>query len=306
MILILSERSEPSTTFVIEWLEYLNKKWVRINIEDPIELDFIGDDVVFKLDQKEYKLSQFTSYWYRRGAFSFINKYNTGIEQFDDFLMVEFRKIIEFIYFRLRKLKSVNCIEFSNVNKLIVNSIAKEIGILTPIDLIFSNKEAIIKYEHEEPFLTKPIGGGAINIFESFSTYNYSTLLETKKIKKNNFFPSLIQNYVHKKYELRIFYIHGEFYSMAIMSQLDTQTTIDFRKYNFDKPNRTVPFNLPLNIKQKLNELMSKLNLNCGSIDMIVTPKNEYVFLEVNPIGQFGMTSYPCNFQLEKRIAEIL
>ena len=51
---------------------------------------------------------------------------------------------------------------------------------------------------------------------------------------------------------------------------------------------------------------MDLLNLDCGSIDMILTPKNEYVFLEVNPIGQFGMTSYPCNFQLEKRIAEIL
>jgi ATP-GRASP peptide maturase of grasp-with-spasm system len=304
MILILSERSEPSTTFVIEWLEYFNKKWIRINIEDPIDLDFIGDDVVFKLDEKEYKLSEFSSYWYRRGMFSFINKYNTGVEQFDDFLKIEYGKIIEFIYFRLRKLKSINCIEFCNVNKLIVNTIAKDIGILTPKDLIFSSKDAIIRYKLEEPFLTKPIGGGAINIFESFSTYNYSTLLETKKIKNINFFPSLIQNYVHKKYELRIFYFHGEFFSMAIMSQLDKQTAIDFRKYNVERPNRTVPFNLPYDVKEKLNTLMMKLNLNCGSIDMIVTPENEYVFLEVNPVGQFGMTSYPCNFQLERKIAE--
>jgi D-alanine-D-alanine ligase-like ATP-grasp enzyme len=51
---------------------------------------------------------------------------------------------------------------------------------------------------------------------------------------------------------------------------------------------------------------MNKLDLNCGSIDMIVTPKNEYVFLEVNPVGQFGMVSYPCNYNLEKKIAEYL
>ena len=30
------------------------------------------------------------------------------------------------------------------------------------------------------------------------------------------------------------------------------------------------------------------------------------VFLEVNPVGQFGMVSLPCNYQLEKRIAQYL
>jgi len=46
--------------------------------------------------------------------------------------------------------------------------------------------------------------------------------------------------------------------------------------------------------------------LNSGSIDILVTPNNEYVFLEVNPVGQFGMVSQPCNYYLEKRIAERL
>jgi ATP-GRASP peptide maturase of grasp-with-spasm system len=306
MILILSEQSDPTTTTVIEWLEYYNKDWVRINIEDTIEFIFIGEDVIFKLDQKEYKLSEFTSYWYRRGMFSFVNNYSTGISQFDGFLKIEFQKIVEFIYYRLRKLNSINSIEFSDVNKLIVNSVAKEVGILTPNDLIFSNKESLRENICNKQFLTKPIGGGSINIFYDFSTYAFSTILNPTHVKTQSFFPSLVQNYIDKKYELRIFYIKGEFYSMAIMSQLDDQTKIDFRKYNTEKPNRTIPFVLPKIIEQKIENLMLKLNLNCGSIDMIVTPENEYVFLEVNPVGQFGMTSYPCNFQLEKRIAELL
>jgi len=51
---------------------------------------------------------------------------------------------------------------------------------------------------------------------------------------------------------------------------------------------------------------MSKLNMNCGSIDMIVTKQKEYVFLEVNPIGQFKQVSFPCNFYLEQKIANFL
>jgi hypothetical protein len=51
---------------------------------------------------------------------------------------------------------------------------------------------------------------------------------------------------------------------------------------------------------------MKQLNLNTGSIDMAVNTENEYVFFEVNPIGQYGMTSVPCNYNLDKKIAEYL
>ena len=37
---------------------------------------------------------------------------------------------------------------------------------------------------------------------------------------------------------------------------------------------------------------------------MIVTPTNEYVFLEVNPVGQFNFVSELCNYYIEKNIAE--
>lgn len=39
---------------------------------------------------------------------------------------------------------------------------------------------------------------------------------------------------------------------------------------------------------------------------MVFTKKEEYIFLEVNPVGQFNMTSVPCNYNLEKIIAQKL
>ena len=51
---------------------------------------------------------------------------------------------------------------------------------------------------------------------------------------------------------------------------------------------------------------MYKLELNSGSIDLILDKKNRFVFLEINPIGQFGMTSFPCNYSIEKEIAKYL
>jgi hypothetical protein len=41
-------------------------------------------------------------------------------------------------------------------------------------------------------------------------------------------------------------------------------------------------------------------------VDLIYTPDGEYVFLEVNPMGQFHWLSENCNYYLEEFIANQL
>ena len=59
-------------------------------------------------------------------------------------------------------------------------------------------------------------------------------------------------------------------------------------------------------IAEKIRKFMNLVNMNSGSLDVILTPSGEYVFLEVNPVGQFWQVSYPCNYNLEKKVAEYL
>ena len=51
---------------------------------------------------------------------------------------------------------------------------------------------------------------------------------------------------------------------------------------------------------------MNEIDLNTGSIDLLLTGKGDYYFLEVNPVGQFEWLNYYGNFFLEKKIAEEL
>ena len=63
---------------------------------------------------------------------------------------------------------------------------------------------------------------------------------------------------------------------------------------------------LPKEIEQKLTELINSLNLSHGCIDLIFEDnKNNYVFLEINPMGQFKDLSDKCNYQIAKSIAEL-
>ena len=94
---------------------------------------------------------------------------------------------------------------------------------------------------------------------------------------------------------------------MAIFSQNNPKTKIDYRNYDRKKPNRFVPYKLPGKIEMAIGKMMNELQLNTGSLDLIKSNKNgKYYFLEVNPAGQFGMVSFPCNYNLHKIVAEYL
>ena len=47
------------------------------------------------------------------------------------------------------------------------------------------------------------------------------------------------------------------------------------------------PYELPESIQQSIRLFMQRLGIVFGSFDFIVTPDNEYIFLEVNEQGQF-------------------
>lgn len=162
-------------------------------------------------------------------------------------------------------------------------------------------------YEINNQIIIKPISN-AIFFKKDQKVHSMYTTRVTKKIISNMpeyFFPILVQHEIKKDFEIRTFYLDEKFYSAAIISQNDSQTSVDFRNYNFDNPNRIIPYKIPDEIECKLKCIMKELNLETGSIDMIYS-NNKYYFLEINPMGQYDMISAPCNLMLPKHIAFFL
>ncbi|HEY1053757.1 MAG TPA: grasp-with-spasm system ATP-grasp peptide maturase, partial [Emticicia sp.] len=205
--------------------------------------------------------------------------------------------------------KSINSPNNVNISKLQQLEAAKEAGLNTPDSYIISTKrelEQLLKTYTK--VATKPLSEMLFldGTPQDYGTYTELITIEELPSFSDFFYPIFVQSYIDKLIEIRSFYLMGDFYSMAMFTQRDTQTTIDFRRYNFEKPTRSVPFKLPVTIEKKLTRLMRKLNLNCGSFDILFDKNYKFHFLEVNPVGQFGMVSIPCNYYLEKQIAETL
>jgi ATP-GRASP peptide maturase of grasp-with-spasm system len=285
-VLILSTSNDYTTNKVIKWLQYLRVDFARYNLDDNINLCDINID-------------EFTAYWYRKG--NLLTKRDNPFfsNEVEQYLFEYNKKIIQYIEFKLSKKRHLNLFFNVELNKLIVLEEAKSLGLLIPNFRLFDNTEQI-----EESFKIYKTINEQATIYDSKNNSILSALTQEHKETGNtySFSPTLFQEKIEKKYEIRTFYLDGLFFSMAIFSQKTSQTSLDYRNYNHNFPNRTVSFKLPLEIENKLDVLMKKFNLKSGAIDLIVNPENDYYFLEINPVGQFGMISNPCNYYIEKEI----
>lgn len=254
--------------------------------------------------------------WYRRGEF-FVENIPVRLrdkemnEDIKSQINNEKRVLSDYLYNKLDEsnIKKIgNYYKTINLNKLRVLQKANEAGLRTPATIITTIKSELEAFAKQYlNIISKAISDvKAFEYKDEGYIYTYTSDVNDFDSIEDEFFPTLFQEKIQKKYELRIFYLHGNIYPMAIFSQNDKQTKTDFRNYNYQVPNRNVPYKLPKVLSIKIKKLMNMIGLDTGSIDMIIDKKNNFFFLEVNPVGQYDMVSYPCNYNLHREIAKYL
>lgn len=98
--------------------------------------------------------------------------------------------------------------------------------------------------------------------------------------------PTYLQERVQKDHELRVTIIGEELFACRIDSQGVAGAEQDWRAVDTHKlPHRIV--SLPEPVDRALRAYLKRCDLAFGAFDLIVTPDNEYVFLELNPNGQW-------------------
>lgn len=313
MHIIVSEKNDQPTNDAIKWFRYYKKEVKVIDIRDSVKVDFHGgfDQPVlsFKNEKNSLSINDIDSIWFRRGKLKFNYNYtftedNGIMRQFHLRTKIEIETYLNSLLFRTAKCLG-NPFK-SDVNKLEVLFLAKTIGFRIPETILSENVKEVVRSFKGHEAITKLLV--AMNNYSSNNEkINYLTQTVNEELLANEKMTmSLFQKKIEKKFEVRTFYLNGATYAKAIFSQQDVMTRNDYRNYNYENPNREIPFRLPEPIKNKVTKLMRTLELNTGSLDFIVDTDNQFVFLEVNPIGQFSDLSYNCNYHLEKKIVEYL
>ncbi len=98
--------------------------------------------------------------------------------------------------------------------------------------------------------------------------------------------PLIVQAYVPKQVELRVTVVGTEVFAAQIHSQESNHTRLDWRCYD-PATTRHATHRLPDDVAARCRQLVADLALRYGAIDLILTPDGRYVFLEINPSGQW-------------------
>jgi len=259
----------------------------------------------------ELKLEDITAIWYRRVRLG---------DKIPQAMDPELRKasILEARTVFFGFLESVDTFVLDRVSKIRTAShkqlqlqIARKVGLEIPRTLT-TNKPGEVR-----EFFSTCKQGMITKMLSSFSVYEgeKEKVVFTNLVKEEDlqdleglsYCPMTFQENVPKELELRITIVGNQVFAASLDSQASQLAQNDWRKDGLGLIDSWEAYSLPPGIATKLLELMNCFGLNYGAVDMIVTPDNKHVFLEINPAGEFfWLELHKPKFPISRAIADVL
>ncbi|NER92930.1 MAG: MvdC family ATP-grasp ribosomal peptide maturase [Symploca sp. SIO1B1] len=187
--------------------------------------------------------------------------------------------------------------------------VASEVGLIIPQTLITNNPE------EAREFFQQVKGKMVAKLLTALShSMDYTSFfLYTSAVKEEDladagslrYCPMVFQEEIPKQLELRVVFVEGNLFVGALDASVYRESKVDWRKPGIEV-GAWQHHEMPDKIVARIKALMAKLGLLFGALDFILTPSGEYVFLEVNPVGEWGMLERDLELPISKAIAEAL
>jgi glutathione synthase/RimK-type ligase-like ATP-grasp enzyme len=194
-------------------------------------------------------------------------------------------------------------------SKIIQLSLAVKTGFSIPKTLITNDSKELLDFYHQNEgrIITKTASVTAAQVVRG-CVNGYTKLMRPRDLtyfQDIRLCPFIAQAYVEKAFELRVTVVGSDVFSAEIHSQVTNRTRVDWRRYDHRK---TPYFShvLPASIADKCLRLTQSMNLAYSAIDMVRTPEGEYVFLELNPNGQYHWIEQFTGLPITERLSMLL
>ena len=304
MILIITHKLDFTVDFVVDQLNKQQLPYLRLNCEDLLNspMYHLGSSDGLEIRFKD--LPKVTSVWFRRTQVPDLPELSM---QERAYFYREFDALLDNIAISFDDVKwlSVPFEVRKAENKIGQLKAAKKLGFNIPETLVTNDKECLRKFfKNREVSIVKPLYSGKVPVEDEGNIFFTSKI--TQEVMDNldgfDLTPCLYQEYIEKQYELRITVVDHEVFAVKIDSQNGEDTKTDWRKGN---PVLKI-YDLPEDISRRCLELCKQLRISFGAIDMIRSVNGDYVFLEINPNGQWAWIELETGLPISKAIINYL
>jgi MvdD family ATP-grasp ribosomal peptide maturase len=270
-----------------------------------------GRKLIISSPRGQFDLANLDAVWYRR--MSVAKKIPKEMDkQLRDPSVQESRTVV------LGMMNSLDAFTMDPYHRIRVASdkqlqlkIARQVGLEIPLTLTTNHPDEVKTF-------FKARGGDIVaKALSSFAVVEdgEEKVVFTTHIKKEHledlhglqYSPMTFQENVPKKVELRVTVVGRQIFCAAVDSQSLDKTQYDWRRDGVGLLKEWKAHDLPKEIETKIHTFMDYFQLNYGAIDIIVTPDDRYVFLEINPGGEFfWLQNHSPKFPLGQAIANVL
>jgi glutathione synthase/RimK-type ligase-like ATP-grasp enzyme len=195
-------------------------------------------------------------------------------------------------------------------NKWLQLNLAKEAGLVIPESLFTNNAEYVKTFFYDvcNGKMIAKLHDALSRSMTANDLFFPTTAIEEKDLEDLEgllYSPMIFQCNIEKQYELRIIYVDGIFFTGKINATQSIDGKTDWRNAK-DLIAVWETYVLPERIEQQLTNMMKNMGLYFGAIDMIRQTDGQYIFLEVNPQGEWGMLQRDLAYPIGETIADKL
>jgi hypothetical protein len=314
-LLILSRADDEHVERLVTELDRLGHPWIRFDPGDfpaTAELSVslgqrsgIGQLVL--PDREQIVLNEIGSVWYRRPTPVHADKMLPPMQQ----LFIE-REARAGLWGLLRTIEGVWVNHPDAIREAAYKphqlALAYRLGLNIPRTIITSSPDAFTRFyeECQGNVIYKLMGFPSYEVENGAIASTFTSLVPRdmlKEVQRIKATTHLFQEYQQKICDVRIVIIGKTLFAIEI-HPLSDETRIDFRRDYHAL--RYAIHQIPAKTQKALFALTHHYRLLYAAIDLLYTPEKEYVFLELNPVGQLGWLEQPTGLPLFRTLALLL
>ncbi|WP_172279501.1 MvdC/MvdD family ATP grasp protein [Chryseobacterium sp. Chry.R1] len=188
--------------------------------------------------------------------------------------------------------------------------IADKIGFKIPETCITNNPEEARNFILKHQNVIGKMQSGFAIYEDGVESVVFTNVIKEDKLDDLDsllYCPMQFQKKIEKKRELRVTAVGQDVYAFEIDSQQFEDAKVDWRKDGVNLIDKWVRTDLPKDIEAKVLELLDVYNVDYGAMDIIVSPEDEYYFIEINGAGEFfWLDNLTEENLISKSIADVL
>lgn len=313
-ILILSNKNDVTTDLVENKLRDFNVNYLRFNTECFTK----NITSSLKLTNKEKKATiyfpkfsiedvQIKSVWYRRPKLPKLVSILNNDEK--EFANREINSFFLNLYSYLADSRWVNnpFKLYLAERKIYQLKIAVDCGFDIPDTSLTNDYDSFRKFIkiNNNKIIAKPLSNGSYGKGDTYAIFTSDLekqkYISSKKIIKQS--PFILQEKIQKKYDIRVTVFGNILFAHKILTS--SNDLIDWRAAEFSEVEYS-RIDIPKKIKNGIINYMKRMELLYGAIDFIVDKDGKWVFIEINPSGQFAWLQIATGDKMIEELIKLL